>query len=39
VAELKASESEADFDYESNPEGGKQVIDVEPNAIVATTKF
>jgi hypothetical protein len=39
VAEMKASESEAYSDYESNPEGGKWIIDVEPNAIVATTKF
>jgi hypothetical protein len=38
MAELKASESEADFDFESNPEGGKQIIDVEPNAMVTTTK-
>jgi hypothetical protein len=38
MAELKASESEADSDSESNPEGGKQIIDVEPSATVATTK-
>jgi hypothetical protein len=38
VAELKASESEVDSDSESNPEGGKQIIDVEPSATVATTK-
>jgi hypothetical protein len=38
VAELKASESEVDSDSESNPEGGKQIIDVEPSAMVATTK-
>jgi hypothetical protein len=39
VVELKASESEADSDSESNPEGGKWIIDVEPNATVTTTKF
>jgi hypothetical protein len=38
VAELKASESEADSDSESNPEGGKMIIDDEPNATIATTK-
>jgi hypothetical protein len=39
VVELKASESEADFDSKSNLEGGKRIIDDEPSAIVATTKF
>jgi hypothetical protein len=39
VAELKASKSEVDFDSESNPEGGKKIIDVEPSATVTTTKF
>jgi hypothetical protein len=38
VAELKASESEADSDSESNPRGGNKIIDVEPKATVATTK-
>jgi hypothetical protein len=38
VVELKASELEYDSDSESNPEGGKQIIDVEPSATVATTK-
>jgi hypothetical protein len=38
VVELKASEVEADFDSVSNLEGGKQIIDVEPSATVATTK-
>jgi len=38
VVELKASESEADSNSESNPEGGNQIIDAEPNASVATTK-
>jgi hypothetical protein len=36
--EMKASESEVDSDSESNPEGEKRIIDVEPNATVATTK-
>jgi hypothetical protein len=35
---MKASESKEDFDSKSNPEGGNQIIDVEPNTIVATTK-
>jgi hypothetical protein len=38
VAKLKDSESEVDSNSESNPERGKQIIDVEPNATVATTK-
>jgi hypothetical protein len=38
MVKLKASESEVDSDSESNPEGGKRIIDVEPNATVATTK-
>jgi hypothetical protein len=38
MAELKASESEVNSDSESNPEGGKQIINVEPIATVATTK-
>jgi hypothetical protein len=38
VVELKASESEAYYDSESNPEGGKRIINVEPNATVATAK-
>ena len=37
MAELKASESEVDSDSESNLEGGKRIIDVKPNATVATT--
>jgi hypothetical protein len=43
VAELKASESDACSDSESEPDKGndrgKQIIDVDPNAIVATTKI
>jgi hypothetical protein len=38
MAELKASELEVDSDSESNPEGGKRIIDVEPSATVTTTK-
>jgi hypothetical protein len=30
MVELKASESEVDFDSESNLEGGNRIIDVEP---------
>jgi hypothetical protein len=39
VAELKASELEADSNSESNPEGGKWIIDVETSATITTTKF
>jgi hypothetical protein len=38
MAELKDYESEVDYDSESNPEGGKKIIDVEPSATVTTTK-
>ena len=38
MAKMKASDSEADSDSESNPEGGKYIIDVEPSATVTTTK-
>jgi hypothetical protein len=38
MVELKAFDSEADSDSKSNLEGGKQIIDVEPNATVSTTK-
>ena len=38
MSELKDSELEVDSDSESNPKGGKQIIDVEPGATVATTK-
>ena len=42
VAEMRASESDACSDSESKPEKGnekgKQIIDAEPNATVATTK-
>jgi hypothetical protein len=36
--ELKAFELEADYDSESNPKGGKNIINVERSATVATTK-
>jgi hypothetical protein len=39
VAEVKASESDADFDSESEPERGRWIIDVEPSATIATTKL
>jgi hypothetical protein len=39
MAELKAIESKVNSDSESNIEGGKRIIDVEPSSIVATTKF
>jgi hypothetical protein len=39
MAKLKDSESEADSDSESNPEGGKRIIDAKPSATSATTKF
>ena len=38
MAELKASELEVDSNSKSNPEGGKQITDVEPIITVATTK-
>jgi hypothetical protein len=39
VAELKSCKSEEDSDSKSNPKRGNQIIDVEPNSNVATTKF
>jgi hypothetical protein len=39
VAKLKDSDSETDSNSESNLEGGKWIIDVEPSTTVATTKF
>jgi hypothetical protein len=38
MVELKASKSEVDFDSELNLEGGKRIINVEPSAMVTTTK-
>jgi hypothetical protein len=39
VAELKASDSEINYDLESNPKGGKWIIDAEPSVTISTTKF
>jgi hypothetical protein len=39
VAELKASNSNPSFDFDSEIEKGKQIIDVEPNVTITTTKF
>jgi hypothetical protein len=39
VAEVKASESNACSNSELEPEKGRQIIDAEPSAIVATTKI
>jgi hypothetical protein len=39
VAEVKASESDADSDSETELERGRQIIDVEPSATIATTKL
>jgi hypothetical protein len=38
MVELKSSESNAGYESELEPEKGKKIIDVEPGAIVATTK-
>jgi hypothetical protein len=38
MVELKDFESKVDSDSESNPEGEKHIIDVEPSATIATTK-
>ena len=39
VAEMKASELDLDSDFETDPDKGKQIIDAEPNATVATTQI
>jgi hypothetical protein len=39
VAEVKASESDADSDSKTEPERGRWIIDVEPSATVATFKI
>jgi hypothetical protein len=39
VAEVKASESDVGFDSESEPERLRWIIDMEPNATIATTKL
>jgi hypothetical protein len=39
VAEVKSSESDVGSDSKSEPKKGRQVIDVEPSAIISTTKI
>jgi hypothetical protein len=39
VAEVKASKSDADFESKTEPKRGRQIIDAEPSATVATTKI
>jgi hypothetical protein len=39
VAEVKASESDVGSDSEPEPERGRQIIDAEPSATIATTKL
>jgi hypothetical protein len=39
VAKVKASKSDVGFDSELEPKMGRQIIDAEPNATVATTKL
>jgi hypothetical protein len=39
MAELKAFDSKVDSHSESNPEGGKWIINVEPSSIFTTTKL
>jgi hypothetical protein len=39
VAEVKASKSNVDFEFELEPESGIWIIDAEPSATVATTKL
>jgi hypothetical protein len=39
VAEVKASESDADFDYKTELERGIWIIDAKPSVVVATTKI
>jgi hypothetical protein len=39
VAEVKGSDSDAGSDFEPEPERGRQIIDVKPNATLATTKL
>jgi hypothetical protein len=39
VAEVKASESDEDFDSKPEPKRGRLIIDAEPSATVATTKL
>jgi len=39
VAKLKASESDAGYDSEPEPERGRQIIEAKPSATVSTTKL
>jgi hypothetical protein len=39
VVELNDSELEVDSNSESNPEGGKNIINGEPSSMVVTTKI
>jgi hypothetical protein len=39
VAKVKASELDADYDSELEPERGIWIIDTEPSATIATTKL
>jgi hypothetical protein len=39
VAEVKASKSDVSSNSEPEPERGRQIIDVEPSAIISTTKL
>ena len=39
MVKLKDFESEVDSNFESNIEGGKQIINVKPSATFTTTKF
>jgi hypothetical protein len=39
VAEVQASESNADYDSNLELERGRRIIDVEPSATVSTTKL
>jgi hypothetical protein len=36
---MKASDPEVDSNSQSNTKGGKHIINVEPSATIATTKF
>ena len=38
MADLKDFESEGDSNFESKPEGGKNIIDAEQSATITTTK-
>jgi hypothetical protein len=39
VAEVKSSESDADYDSKPEPKRGRQIIDTKPSATIATTKL